>query len=131
MTIEQVREKKTLAGSSTRNRCRNTPGKRRGLKVYDGQRVPAGTILVKQLRLQILPGWNAFMKPSCDIKAACHGRVMLTTEKVEPKLEAYEELPARLGTVLPPHLQQESIYRVHVHVVPDQQHQTFKLVEQV
>ena len=41
------------------------------------------TILVKQLRLQILPGWNAFMKPSCDIKAACHGRVMLTTEKVK------------------------------------------------
>ena len=23
-------------------RCKNTPGKRRGLKVYDGQRVPSG-----------------------------------------------------------------------------------------
>ena len=40
------------------------------------------TILVKQLRLQILPGWNALMKPTCDVVAACHGRVMLTTEKV-------------------------------------------------
>ena len=40
------------------------------------------TILVKQLRLQILPGWNALMKPTCDVIATCHGRVMLTTEKV-------------------------------------------------
>ena len=52
----QARGKKTLAGASTRNKCRNTPGKRRGLKVYDGQRVPSGCLLVKQLRLQILPG---------------------------------------------------------------------------
>ena len=44
------------------------------------------TILVKQLRLQILPGWNALMKPTCDVVAACHGRVMLTTEKVSPIL---------------------------------------------
>merc|ERR1712080_112041 len=130
-TLEQVCHASKKAGGSTRHRCKNTPGKRRGLKVYDGQRVPNGTILVKQLRLQILPGWNALMKPTCEVVAACHGRVMLTTEKVEPKLEAYEALPERLGKVLPPHLQQESIYRVHVHVIPDQQHQTFKLVEQV
>ena len=36
---------------------------------------------------------------------------ILLWPKVEPKLEAYEALPARLGTVLPPHLQQEAIYR--------------------
>jgi len=131
LAAEQVREKKTLAGSSTRNRCKNTPGKRRGIKVYDGQRVPMGTLLIKQLRLQVLPGWNAHMKSTCDIIAACHGRVMLTTEKVEPRLEAYKKLPARLGEVMPEHLHQENIYRVHVHVVPDEQHQTFRLVDQV
>ena len=31
-------------------RCKNTPGKRRGLKVYDGQRVPSGWV---QLRFEI------------------------------------------------------------------------------
>ena len=30
------------AGASTRNKCRNTPGKRRGIKIYDGQRIPHG-----------------------------------------------------------------------------------------
>ena len=30
------------AGASTRNRCKHTAGKMRGIKVYDGQRVPAG-----------------------------------------------------------------------------------------
>ena len=38
-------------------------------------------------------------------------KMITSLSKVEPKLEAYAELPARLGTVLPPHLQQESIYR--------------------
>ena len=38
------RDASKKAGSSTRNRCRNTPGKRRGIKVYDGQRVPSGWV---------------------------------------------------------------------------------------
>ena len=37
-----AREASKKAGSSTRNRCRNTPGKRRGIKIYDGQRIPQG-----------------------------------------------------------------------------------------
>ena len=37
-----VRNASKKAGASTRNRCRNTPGKRRGIKVFDGQRVPHG-----------------------------------------------------------------------------------------
>ena len=36
---------------------------------------------------------------------------LLNFKKVEPKIEAYEALPARLGNVLPPHLQEEAIYR--------------------
>ena len=35
-----------------------TPGKSRGLKVYDGQRIPTGTCLVNQMRPVIFPGWN-------------------------------------------------------------------------
>ena len=37
-----VREASKKAGASTRNKCRNTPGKRRGIKIYDGQRIPHG-----------------------------------------------------------------------------------------
>ena len=37
-----IRNASKKAGSSTRNKCRNTPGKRRGIKIYDGQRVPHG-----------------------------------------------------------------------------------------
>ena len=33
-------------------------GKMRGLKVYDGQRVPPQTMLVNQMRPVIFPGWN-------------------------------------------------------------------------
>ena len=37
-----VRNASKKAGASTRNKCRNTPGKRRGIKIYDGQRIPHG-----------------------------------------------------------------------------------------
>ena len=88
-------------------------------------------VLVKQHRLQVLPGWNTKILNTCNIVALSHGRAMLTTEKVDPKLEAYQKLPARLGEVLPQHLLSENIYRVHVHVIPDEQHQYFKLVDKV
>ena len=39
-TMRRFASKK--AGSSTRNKCKSTPGKKRGIKVYDGQRIPAG-----------------------------------------------------------------------------------------
>ena len=61
-------------------------------------------VLVKQHRLQVLPGWNTVMQPSCNITALTHGRAILTTEKVEPRMEAYQTLPARLGEVMPQHL---------------------------
>ena len=61
-------------------------------------------MLVKQHRLQVLPGWNTKMLPTCDIVALSHGRAILTTEKVEPRMEAYQTLPARLGEVMPQHL---------------------------
>ena len=42
MTEIIARNASKKAGSSTRNKCRNTPGKRRGIKIYDGQRIPHG-----------------------------------------------------------------------------------------
>ena len=47
-----------MGGGTTRLQGGNHRGKKRGLRVYDGQRVPIGTLLAKQFRLDILPGWN-------------------------------------------------------------------------
>ncbi len=45
---------------SSRN-GRNSPGQRRGVKIYAGQRVKAGNILVRQLGTRIKPGENVGM----------------------------------------------------------------------
>ena len=45
---------------STRN-GRDTIGKRRGIKIFAGQRVIAGNILVRQLGTRIHPGSNVGM----------------------------------------------------------------------
>jgi len=119
------------AGSSTRNRCKHTPGKRRGIQVFDGQRIPDGKLLVSQYRMQVMPGWNTKMLPNCNISSLCNGRVMITTEKINPKPKAFKDLPVRLGDVMPDYMVKENIYRAHIHILPDTQHQYFKLTEQI
>jgi len=133
-TLSQIsiRDASKKAGGSTRNRCRNTHGKRRGIKVYDGQRVPAGTVLVSQYRLQMMPGWNACLGAGLsNIVSTCNGRVIITTERVIPKKEEFDKLLPLRNADMPDHLLQEKIFRAHVHVIPDEQHQYFKLVEQI
>ena len=58
MLLGGVRGKKKKTGGSTRNQCGFPPGKKRGLKIYDGQRVPIGKVLVDQVLAWVLPGWN-------------------------------------------------------------------------
>ena len=48
---------KTKSGGSTRN-GRDSHAKRLGPKVFDGQTVQAGAILVRQRGTRIHPGWN-------------------------------------------------------------------------
>jgi len=57
-----VRTKKSMGGGVTRNKCGHPKGKKRGIKVYDGQRVPVGTCLARQHRLIVYPGWNVSIK---------------------------------------------------------------------
>ena len=49
-------------------------------------------LLVSQYRLQFLPGWNAAMGRGTNIIALCHGRVMITTERVMPNPEVTRKL---------------------------------------
>jgi len=48
------------AGGSSKN-GRDSAGQRRGIKIYGGQKVRAGNILVRQLGTRIHPGQNVGM----------------------------------------------------------------------
>ncbi|TRY68518.1 hypothetical protein TCAL_03266 [Tigriopus californicus] len=120
-----VRGKKVLGKSNTRNKCGHPKGKKRGVKVFDGQRVPIGSLLISQRRMDILPGWNV-NNTGKSLYASCNGRVMITTEVCDPKVaETLSEDPFAMD------VPGENIYKMHMHIVPDQQHQYFKLTEQV
>ncbi len=66
---------------STRN-GRDSPGQRRGIKIYAGQAVKAGNILVRQCGTRIHPGRNVGMGRDYTIYAKIEGIV-----KYEPKGE--------------------------------------------
>ena len=56
--LTNVKGKKTKGGGTTKNIAGSPKGPKLGLKVYDGQRVPEGTVLLYQTRLKYYPGWN-------------------------------------------------------------------------
>ncbi len=62
------------AGGSSRN-GRDTIGKRRGVKRYDGQVVRAGNILVRQLGTKIHPGNNVGLGRDYTLFALVDGLV--------------------------------------------------------
>lgn len=62
------------AGGSSRN-GRDTIGKRRGVKRYDGQVVKAGNILVRQLGTKVHPGHNVGMGRDYTLFATADGQV--------------------------------------------------------
>ncbi|MEW6261532.1 MAG: 50S ribosomal protein L27 [Thermodesulfobacteriota bacterium] len=62
------------AGGSSRN-GRDTAGKRRGVKRYAGQKVSAGSILVRQLGTRIHPGQNVGMGRDYTLYALVDGVV--------------------------------------------------------
>jgi len=129
-----IRGKKSMGGGSTRLQGSNHRGKKRGLRVYDGQRIPVGTLLAKQFRLDFLPGWNTRFGYGNDIRATQTGRVMVTTERADLDFDTGSigwGGSARRDTHFPAdRFRGKNIFRMHVHIVPDEQHQYFKLVEQ-
>ena len=59
--------------------------------------------------------------------ATCHGRAMMTTELIEPNLDD-EKVVSSLPIALKPN---QKVFKQYVHIIPDRQHQIFKLVEQI
>lgn len=62
------------AGGSSRN-GRDSNGQRRGVKVFSGQVVPAGSILVRQVGTRIHPGQNVGLGKDYTIFAKVSGIV--------------------------------------------------------
>jgi len=59
---------------SSRN-GRDSPGQRRGVKIFGGQRVRAGAILVRQLGTRVHPGENVGMGKDFTLFAKIDGTV--------------------------------------------------------
>ena len=66
------------AGGSSRN-GRDSAGQRRGVKRFAGQKVLAGSIIVRQLGTVIFPGANVGMGRDYTLFAKCDGVVKVET----------------------------------------------------
>ncbi|MDE7469556.1 MAG: 50S ribosomal protein L27 [Desulfovibrionaceae bacterium] len=68
------------AGGSSRN-GRDSPGQRRGVKKFGGERVRAGNILVRQLGTKVYPGENVGMGRDYTLFAKIDGFVAFSKFK--------------------------------------------------
>jgi len=62
-------------GQGSSRNGRDSNAQRRGVKVYGGQRVSAGSILVRQLGTRIHPGRNVGLGRDYTLFALCDGVV--------------------------------------------------------
>ena len=62
-------------GQGSSRNGRDSNGQRRGMKVFGGQRVQAGAILVRQLGTKIHPGRNVGCGKDYTLFAKCDGVV--------------------------------------------------------
>ena len=69
---------KTKAGGSTRN-GRDSESKRLGTKVFDGQKISAGSIVVRQRGTKIHPGNNVQKGGGDTLYAKVNGTVKYST----------------------------------------------------
>ncbi len=62
-------------GQGSSRNGRDSPGQRRGVKVYGGETVPAGSILVRQVGTKIHPGTNVGLGKDFTLFARVDGQV--------------------------------------------------------
>lgn len=62
-------------GQGSSRNGRDSQGQRRGVKVFAGQKVRAGGILVRQVGTRIHPGSNVGVGKDFTLFALCDGRV--------------------------------------------------------
>lgn len=79
------------AGGSSRN-GRDSQGQRRGVKRYGGQKVSAGSILVRQLGTRIHPGDNVGMGRDYTLYAKIDGVVLYKQKGRDKKVVSVQSL---------------------------------------
>ena len=62
-------------GQGSSRNGRDSNGQRRGMKIFGGQQVSAGSILVRQLGTKIHPGPNVGVGKDFTLFALCDGKV--------------------------------------------------------
>jgi len=80
-----------IAGGSSRN-GRDSQGQRRGVKVFGGETVRAGNILVRQVGTRIHPGRNVGMGRDFTIFAKIDGVVLY--DRMDKERKRVSVLPA-------------------------------------
>ena len=75
---------KTKAGGSTRN-GRDSESKRLGTKVFDGENISAGSIVVRQRGTKIRPGNHVGIGRDHSIFSLVKGKVQFKTSKLNRK----------------------------------------------
>ncbi len=79
------------AGGSSRN-GRDSKGQRRGVKIYGGQQVRSGNIIVRQLGTRIHPGKNVGMGRDYTLFAKIDGSVLY--ERLDRERKKVSVVPA-------------------------------------
>ncbi|CAH2007690.1 unnamed protein product [Acanthoscelides obtectus] len=120
-----VRYASKKTGGSTQNTSTKVRPKHRGWKVQDGWWVPSGTILVLQRTLRFHPGLNAGLGKNGTIFAITSGRVRITCEKADLNWD-HSWVQRCHG-----HRKGVDFYKKYFNVIPDPQHQNFKLIDQI
>lgn len=72
---------KVKAGGSSKN-VHDSPGQRLGVKLFGGEKVKTGQVIVRQVGATKRPGEGAFMSRNFTIHAAKDGIVTFSSRKV-------------------------------------------------
>ncbi|XP_031632214.1 uncharacterized protein LOC116346354 [Contarinia nasturtii] len=123
--LNQVRGKKVKAKGSTRNRPINTRPKHRGWKVNDGAYVSENKILVLQRNLRYHPGLNVGFGKNGTLYALTEGRVVVTCEQFNPNWDHtwVQRIYASRES--------DTIYKKYFNILPFEQHNRFKLIDEI
>ena len=111
--------------TNTRNRPVKRHPKHRGWKVNDGHFVQKGRILATQFRLRWHPGLNVGLGLSGNLFALLPGRVAVTCERVN--LNWAHTWVERAYS----HRTDPKFYKKYFNVIPEPQHQNFRLISRV
>ncbi|KAL3269413.1 hypothetical protein HHI36_008483 [Cryptolaemus montrouzieri] len=112
-------------GGSTRNSSPKVKPKHRGWKRQDGHEVQSGTILVLQRNLRFHPGLNVGLGKNGTLFAILPGKVMVTCERVDPNWD-HTWVQRCHGT-----RKGSEFYKKYFNVIPKEQHNNFKLIDQL